>query len=142
MSKCENCPSRNLCKINKRGNCLPDLADEIGYPLNSNDFKWHKMKEKMVPVDLMIGGFSSCRRDEYDNNWHCIEPDHRWLRLLDSVRKKGYDNSGKFGFPVDLVEFEGKYYVARDGYRRVSLAKLLKIEKIKAWVTRLEMQKK
>ena len=121
---------------------MPDLRDKIRHYLDSNDFKWHKMREKMVLVDLIIGGFDSRRRDEYDSNWQCIEPDRRWLRLFDSIKKKGYDNSGKFRFPVDLVEYEGKYYVARDGYRRVSIAKLLKIDKIKACVTRLEMQKK
>ena len=140
MVNCEFCSCRNLCKVDKKGNCLPDLADEIGH--SSDDFKWHKMKEKMVPVDLIIGGFSSCRRDEYDSNWHVLNPDRRWLHLFDSIKKKGYDNSGKFRFPVDLVEFAGKYYVLRDGYHRVSIAKLLRIDKIKACVTRLEMQKK
>lgn len=137
MVKCEICSHRNICKLNRKGNCLPVLMDEIGhYDLHGNDFKWHEKKEEMIPVDLIIGGFGSLRRHEYDNNWKCVDPNRRWRHLLYSIKKRGYDNTRRF--PVDLVEFEGKYYVAGDGYHRVAIAQLLGIDKIKATVTRLE----
>ena len=147
MVNCETCYMRDKCRINHSGKCLPDLSDVIGQydPYNDRykDFKWYERKTRMVKVDLIVGGFQSARRDEYDKNWKPFNPDQRWIQLYDPITRRGYINKdSEVGFPVDLVEFEGKYYVESDGYRRVSISKLLGISRIKAYVAKIEKKER
>ena len=70
-------------------------------------------------------------------DWKPVEPtEPRFEQVLHSIRERGFDPAFD-GSPIELIKFQGEYWVA-DGHRRVSAAAMLGIGYVRAEITVLE----
>jgi len=136
LLKCERCPWKNSCAINLSGNCLPDLLDEV--PNVYSQYYMGKASMKEVEAQLILGGFMSVRKDVYTPDFMPRKPDLRRASIFEGVQSNiELNRMGQPFNPVSLVECEGKYYIWKDGHRRVSVAKQLGYKTVLAQVTPL-----
>jgi hypothetical protein len=88
-----------------------------------------------VSVGKIVGSASGSGW-QFNPDWtpRSVAADYRFEKVLNSLEKRGFDPLFD-GSPIDLVEFEGEYWVC-DGHRRISVARILNIRGVRANVTR------
>jgi hypothetical protein len=127
---------RKCLKINDKEICYDLYPNTNALSIGDVYPEWYKLEEKELGIRNVsvkkIVGATSTRKTEYDKNFMPKNPDTRWLIVLESVLKNGYKLNKRS--PPVLLKMGGRYFVSSDGNRRVSVAKLLEIRKIKAEV--------
>ena len=134
LEKCRKCKTysyHHRCYANFNGDCLNDLSDLVP------DEKLISGKERIeqVSVQNIVGTHSSLKRDQFKSDWSPRKLNVRYKRLHNRIKEEGFIKRGE----PTLSKFKGKYYVG-DGFRRASVAKMLGIKSIQAWVIPLTLK--
>lgn len=97
--------------------------------------KQSKRYMEEVPVEKIRG--SVMRSQDYYSDWSPVNPDPPWRSIYEAAKvgKNPGEMSGQM--PIMFYKYNDEYWVGDDGNRRVSAAKLLGFEKVKAEVIAL-----
>lgn len=102
-----------------------------------NILKGSRRKAEMVNLDQVIGADTS-----HGHKWTISDSSDRGItkiwELVQGLSDGTIDIAGQDGInPIDLVKYEGRYYIRMDGRHRVAALKALGVKQIPATVTHL-----